>query len=391
MEQTNDDSGLDKYTQEKVEKGINALLEEKELKMQWRKHLEEDATIQDYFKTYHSSSVQDFITTYVNNKYHWYKHGDMYKKLADDKQAKWIELAHEHLGFILQKQLFDLQCLWRAEEIKLEGVAITYDFDYWENDIFNCHFLKSITNADVDLYQEYLLKNDIVVPRFSFSEDWQNYDEIKASYHGDEEEGQMPEWYEFHNLRTGNTKLLLLPDLRGQKEAFYCQVYFKSQQFKEEMAKNQAIMKADPNYDPDTRPFLDSFDKNILSFFIQTFEDRETQLRQKYFSEGIGLFNVVENKEYYRNLLENLLDAKEIIPIEAHYNFKEALRKAHDDFTCKKIAEHLPMAHEQYLFNKKMGFIVSKHEDFRDTIREKHIERFLNGRELNGEERNLDF
>jgi len=46
----NGEEHLDKYTKDKVEKGINDLLEEKELKIKWRKEISENQSMQEFFQ-----------------------------------------------------------------------------------------------------------------------------------------------------------------------------------------------------------------------------------------------------------------------------------------------------------------------------------------------------
>jgi hypothetical protein len=382
METPQDDSNIDKYTQEKVEKGIQDLLEEKELKIKWRKELEQNEAVQNYFKNYKDSSIDSFVNSYLSYKYLWFKYGDMYKQMTDDNQSQWIELAHEHLQIILQKKLFDLQCLWRAEQIKIEGVSICFDFDVWEHDIFNCPFIEPINQSDIALYQEYLMKGDIELERSLFDVEWQNYEEIKQAYHDDNSDIDMPSWYEFHNLRTGNTKLLLLPDIRGDKEQFYSDLYFKNKEQQE--AKEDKPVR-DPNWD--SVPSLSFYDKQVVSFFVKTFEDKEIQNKHNYYTEA----NSNEGDEYYEEIFSELLEAKEYIPIKAHYDFKEAIKLAYNEYRYTKIIAHLPMALEQYQFNIKMGFSIGEKEEFYGDLREKYVERFLDGRELNGEERTLNF
>jgi hypothetical protein len=49
------------------------------------------------------------------------------------------------------------------------------------------------------------------------------------------------------------------------------------------------------------------------------------------------------------------------------------------------------MAHEQYLFNKKMSFVVSKDKNRNDGVRKIYYDGILDGRELNGEPRDFNF
>ncbi|MGK4568252.1 hypothetical protein [Flavobacterium sp. 3HN19-14] len=115
MEENDENSGhLDNYTNEKVNNGIKDLLKEKELKIKWIQELENNESIQNYLKQFHDASTNNFIKDYATQKYFWFKYGDSFKERAENKRTKWINYAHSHLEVILQKKLFDLQCLWRA-------------------------------------------------------------------------------------------------------------------------------------------------------------------------------------------------------------------------------------------------------------------------------------
>jgi len=223
----NEEEHLDKFTKERLEKNINDLLKEKELKIKWRKEINESSSIQAFFSGYHPSSVESFITSYLGIKYYAFKLEDYFNRKAEERRDRWINKAHEHLEIILQKKLFDLQCLWRAEQITLEGVEISYDFEEWSENIINCPFLETLTKEDIELYQSYLYQND---DYFGFDKYVaQDYDQLKEEYtsSNDNQECIMPEWYEFHNSRTGNGSLLLLPDTRGEKEDFYMDLWRK--------------------------------------------------------------------------------------------------------------------------------------------------------------------
>lgn len=380
----NEDEHLDKYTKDKVEQGINDLLEEKELKIKWRKEISENQSMQEFFLGYNESSVESFISNYIIKKYQAFKWEDYYSKRAEERRDKWINLAHEHLKFILHKKLFDLQCLWRAEQITLEGVEICFEFECWRDDIINCPFIEPLTKQDIELYQSFLHQNDDYYGFDIYVA--QDYDEFKEEYTStdDNQDCSMPEWYEFHNSRTGNGSLLLLPDIRGEKEAFYMDI---NRQKKAENRKTDIAVT--PSQPIDQRPILSSYDEKDFMFFVETFEDRATQIKIRNYNEDRKSSNGQDIE--YDMLIYNMIEENEYIPIEAHYDFREALKKAYTKFKNKNIAEHLPMAHEQYLFNKKMGFLVDSEKRDYDEIKEKYRNAILTGRELNGEPRNFDF
>jgi hypothetical protein len=385
MENSEEQNLFDKYTEDK----INEALDEKELKKQWRKEIEENEAMQNYFKSFNSSSVKIFIDNYINNKIGWMRFGDFYKEKAEREASQWIELAHEHLQAILQKKLFDIQCLWRAEQVQLEGVEICFDFTIWEKEIWDCPFIEPITAEDIAMYSDYLQTAELQLHDCYNLNEWQNYEEIKESYQEDTGYDYIPEWYEFHNNRTGNASLLLLPDTRGEKEKFYQDLYFNSKEHLDKIAEHEANKVVDPDFD--ARPNLDSYPKDNIDYFVKTFEDRTVQLKHKYYSENCRYGNGDAETEYYDELFREVLDIKEPFPIEAHHDFREAVAIAYNRYRCRKIAENMPIAFEQYLFNKKMGFLMSEKDKFYRSLRSNYTERFIKARILNGEAPNLDF
>lgn len=375
-----DDKNLNKYD-DRYNKSVTELKEEKELKTKWHKEILENPSIQEYFTGFHPSSIDTFISCYLMEKYLAYKYADSYERRVEQKRSRWIDAAHVHLKIIQHKKLFDLQCLWRAEQITLEGVQITYDFHIWQDDILNCPFIEPITKADIELYQQYLLTADIDYNRINDLDELQNYEEFTAYYTGDESEGlSLPDWYEFHNLRTGNAALMILPDIRGDKEQVYRKLDY------EECQKD---MPPSAPYVPDSRPFLTAYDLEKMTFFVNTFENEETRKKYANYSE---LHKKHKDDDFALDeLIMEMEEEDEYIPIEAHYDFKQALSIAYNKFNLKNIAAHLPLAHEQYLFNRKMGFTIASENDFYKELRDDLREMILNGRELNGEPRDFNF
>ena len=70
---------------------------------------------------------------------------------------------------------------------------------------------------------------------------------------------------------------------------------------------------------------------------------------------------------------------------------KDAVEEAYNSHLARKVAEHLPTAHEQYLFNRKMGFSTGEIDEWGIGLKENIKKAILNGRELNGEPRDLNF
>lgn len=383
MDEESEEYQLDKYTQNKLAEEKRLIEEEKELKIKWRQEIEQNKEIQAHLDKYRKSSVDAFITHYVNHKFQVYRYGDMYIKLAEDERTKWIDLAHEQLKCIQQKQLFDLQCQWRAEQIKLNGVEKCIDFKKWEEDILNCPFLKPISESDIELYQEFLTKFELDFANQFWNIEWQDYDEIKGGYDEDSEETSIPEWYQFHYENSETSSLLLLPDIRGEKEEFYRRIWYENQN--KEIEKKQ---KDQPIKLTDNRPYLNASDRGMMSFLFSNFEDQLTQKRDQYYRMAIEEYR---DTSIYEDMFRELIEANEDVPIEGHYDIKQAVEMAYNSYYAKKTAEHLPLAYEQYLLTRKMGFVIKGERDYFGDLDDIYTKSILGGRELNEEPRDFNF
>ena len=376
MEENLDDEGLDNYSKKKYEEGVAELEQEKALKIKWRKEIMENEAAQKYFEGYLPSSIESFIKDYLVKKYIAFKHKDLYARQLEKNRTRWIDEANEHLKPILQKKLFDLQCLWRAEQINLEGIEIAFDFSVVQQDIFNCSFIE-ITEEDVALYQSFLTNGQADKYCNNFH-NWQDYDALTMTDNDDVE--TFPEWYLFHNLRTGNSNLLLLPDTRGKKEDAYISLSHKK---KWEGREDELIP-------PPLKPFLSIYENDSITFFATTFEDAEHKKNilnyQEYHNQTSDEHNIDE-------IIMYMGEIEDYIPIESHHDYREAIVLAYNKYFLGKIAEHLPLAYEQYLFNKNMNFGKErdKHYEFYLDLRSTYYNNIVNGRELNGEPRDLNF
>lgn len=378
MEENYDDPELDDYTRKKIKKEIEDNLEEKKLTKQWRSELEANDSFQSYLSGFKTNTVEVFLDMYLRRKYQAYKHKIFYAEQLEKMRTQWIDEANEHLEPILQKKLYDMQCLWRANKLTIEGVEISFDFKLWGNDILNCPFLE-LTTDDIELYQDFLKSGEADLYCNSFH-DWQDYDDLKKAYAGDSD-FEMPEWYEYHNMRTGNGPLSLLSDVREPKERFYIDIANENDE------KKKAKIHSSP-YVPDDRPFLWYSDDETVTFIVNTFEDAESKKNMQNYLQ----YKKTSDFDLDR-LIMDMSEIDDYIPIESHYDYKQALEIAYNKYFLGKVSEHLPIAYEQYLFNKSMNLDNAK-EKFHDSyvnIRNDYYKSILDGRELNGEPRDLNF
>ncbi|WP_336689682.1 MULTISPECIES: hypothetical protein [unclassified Chryseobacterium] len=356
---------------------------------QWVKELMENPAVQEYCKPYQKFSKEDFCKAYANTKASGLQWGEMYQRLNEQKQNEWIDLAFEHLSIIQQKKLFDAQCLWRAEQLEIKEVEVAFDFRAWEEDVLNCPFIDAVTEQEVDWYCQSLLQNNAELEQDWF-EDWQDYDEIKEAYETNNENRNFPEWYDYHNGKTGNGVLLTLPDIKGKKEEFYRKLCSEDEQKKNPPS---APYVKDPEWE---KPYMNYFDTSLHRDLARLIEDKHTQRLITEYIKGTEHHHTYENERTDENLryLSEIKD--ELIPIEAHEDYRIALSKAVENYKLKKITEHLPLAFQKYKMTQQIGIALGTEEEkerFKTYMDISKVwkEAILRGRELNGEPKNFDF
>lgn len=373
MSEELDLSGLDDSSKKQFKKEVEHKIDEKKKKKQWRHDLENNPDVREYLSQFNHFGVSRFFDEYIQHKYLAYKHKKLYADLLESKRTEYIDTATEHLKVLLQKKMFDMQCLWRANQLTIDGIEIAQDFIMWEHKILDCPFLE-IDEDDIELYQEFLRSGKPELFEFLI-DGWQDYDSYKQTDDGSEND--LPLWYEFHNLKTGNGVLSQLQDIKGEKEKFYRSLAFNSEQRPEV-----------PPYEPDFRPYIDDKEEEVRRKVAKIIEDTESQ---KYI-ENYHKFKKISD----RNLDDvwfSLNEIEEPVPVESHEDFREALEIAYKKYWFGKIAEHLPIAYNQYLFSRKMNLAASKgkYDHFYVSIREDVANHILKGRELNGEPRDFNY
>src|ERR1017187_9396243 len=350
--------------------------------------------VQKLKEVYNTSSFDDFIKEYTSKKVSVLEYGKFFKEKAENAQTQWIDEAYDRLKEIQHKKLFDLQCQWRAGNIKLEGVDITEDFSWMSDNIMNCPCISPIAEDEVELYLKYLgssnFDNNIEYRWYDF----QDYDEIKEAYNDDDASINYPEYYSFHDSMRGTSIYLSLPDSRGERELFYRQLaegnYVETHPVEvKEKEEAQKLHVASL----DNRPLLHTT-REMIAYFVRTFEDKETQDNMNLVYSTYNETSA-SNEDYYDDKLFE--ETEEMIPIEAWHNWKEALQRAANKYRAAKIAEALPLAYDTYLLrlNSSIPFERNDRHPTDDASEErwkqKIIADIIKGRVLNGEPPDLDF
>ena len=371
-----------------LHKEISLAEKRKMLTGQYEREIAADEKAQEYFKAFLPASVEYFVKHYAAQKATWMTETIDFKEWNESDATEWEDNAFERLQEIQQKKLFDIQCQWRAEKLTLHEIIICMDFKYWENNVMNCPFIAPVTEEEINIYMQYLESFNFEDEQGWF-ESWQDYHGIKEAYETDNANRNFPEWYDFYNGRKGTGVYLQFPDLRGMKEDKYIALWREEKNRLDEA--NKIIQPP-----AETRPHLTNWPHSQVPWFVETFEDKKTQAYFKVY--GGNKFDDDDDDfedtfgEDIDNITHYLEKAREIIPVQAWFDYREALSRAYRKYECRKIAEAMPAAYQRYMMYVTTGMQFNgepwdnwkkNHDDWINII--------LRGRELCGEPRDLDF
>lgn len=311
----------------------------KKEKIKFVKDLETNPRYKSFLAPYDESSVKCFIESYAGKKQFYLKHGPRYKKNIDKINARFLKEAKEKIREIQQKKLFNMQCLWRANQIDLSQINETADFRYWEKNINNCNFIEPITQQEIDLYCKYLQNPNVqLYQNFLFS--WQDY----ASFKQEDSKLRLsdyPEWYKFYDLLMGTNSLLLLPDERGKQEILERQANKSDIKESEDTAVKPSKHK----------PILSYSKDDHVERFIKIFEN--PQLLKYFYSCEKHIER--NDDETLRDAIEVLHFSGEKIAMVSHSNWRSAIILTYRKYFLKKIVENMPLVYDNYLSVLKLG------------------------------------
>lgn len=313
---------------------IEKLIKADELKRRYMEELHTRPCFRDFFDHYNDESVHAFIREYAGRKAYYTLYGEKNADEQSEAELKFRHLAEKYFAEIQQKKLFDLQCLWRAGKIKLDGIGSTADFTPLEFCIFSVPFLKPVTEHELNLYLDYLLTEETADDH---DYRWQDYDSFKMAYESNQSD-RIPEWYRFYDKALGADPLLRHEDNRGKEENKW--------------------LNSEPQADPASeasaetgKPDLE-FNYNSLEFFVYTFEDRKT-IRQFMASERFH--PEIDNNSMLNEAWALLRESDDDILIEKTGNWKNVLIETAARYRKQKVAECLKDLFREYQLRLKAG------------------------------------
>ena len=360
----------------------------KQLEHEFYEEVKNSETAREYFANYRPDSIENFMKSYATRKVHLLQCYEFYSDEYHEKEISELSYqrnAEEMLELILQKKLFNMQLRWRAGQLVIDGIDISHDFEFWAKHILACPFVPAITSHELELMKEYLLRFDEDDEVDDHYIQWQDYDSLTQKDEHDDME-DMPDWYNFYDLRMGTDKLLLLPDHKGTMEDFYL-----------DFSRKPVETVNPPLNNPVPKPYLFGWGTDIFDF-AKHFE------KDKYFSALFKYYKYYEEKEHRRpnfddlkQAIEYLLTADRPIYLKSQLTWDKALITAAKEYRNTKIVEALNFAFDEYLMMKELGFSKDKsQEEIIKEYNDDHLvqlfrEKILQGRVRNGESKDFNY
>lgn len=366
---------------------VKNTLEEDKTKQEILNDLKKNPKYKEYFSAYNKETVKMFIKHFADAKWRYLKYGEMYLKKEDEETSRYKFRAEQYFWQIQQKKLFDKQCLWRAEKIQIPEIELSNEFDYWEEAIKTCPFIEPVTEAEFNLFMEFINSDD-----FQFENDYEYASWQAHIYISDDEDNldeDFPDWYQFHNEKTGNAELMKLPDIRGAKENKYLHISSKPRMETYYKEHPEAL-----NPVQDSRPMM-PYGEDELIAFIKKYDD---PILLKYHA-------LIDRGEYdddglpgLSKALEDLKNAEIEIPVAEGDSWQETVINSMAEHELRMLNKALPIVYDEYLFrvhnNIAMGYSekeIEGQERNKKTVDDHYRVNILLGRKLNGEPEDFNF
>ncbi len=342
----------------------------------------------EFYSKHEPFYLKGFIHDYVNHKsslvswHNWYLDADY-----GYNQIMLHDATYKQLDFILQKKLFNMQLLWRAEQITIPEIKTTSDFIVWEHKIFECPFIEAITSKEIEVMKEFILKDDFEKDNYRSLMQMQDYNSIIYS----EEEGQyenMPAWYAEYDKKMNTGALLLLPNTRGEKEQKYFDLYVSWKQTQP------------PDIHPPQVPYVKGLDlifgnEESYTAFMEMFEDDYLcNLHQNWTTQHEYKDKTFQEDEV-ATAMETLKNAEEPPIMEGGLPWHQAIIKCARLYENRILAANMDEMYADYKMKRELNIPhIEKESGSIDTygkMAEERIVRILKGRELAGEPKDLNY
>lgn len=341
-----------------------------------------DEHAQAFFKKFDvkPDGIKDFLTYYSKHKAKVIDKGDDFTRHIHKMAEVHKEMAWKAYGAILSRKLFILQCRWRAEQLILKDLAISYDFWYWGYDPYCCPFIDEVTAEELELMKAFLLQPAFRRWDLELHDNWQNYEKYVEPADKDISlRTDYPSWFAYCDAHGTDPDWCSLPDIRGQKE----QAYMKAARDSKKTSKAADAPKEE------TKKSLHYNDKDLMAAELADLLGDTTTaqyIRDKYDCRKGQLYPDVDVAQMYFEAFHT-----EEFPVQANENWGEGLVMASDQFFARRAAAALEETHEEYLYRKANDLLEKEEDNYFQRIAERFREVIMEGRMKKGESRDLNF
>jgi len=337
-----------KYKEENLPKDHNErnIFFEK-LREEIKAELKQDEALKKYVEKFQSADLDDFILYIAERKIQIVSSQNWIIQSSEHTpEIKYRKEAERAIELIQQKKLFNIQCLWRANQFEHPLLRCTYDFHFWETHIHDCPFLDPVSPEEIQLMQSYLRMPNSELTQFGgWSMSFQDYESILETEGATEDYIYMPEWYEFYDGFRGTSYLLKLPNLRGQQEDDLRDAW------QQDRARKEKENPTTTQYVTDIRPYFNVFSE--VDNYFKNFEKDNflKELNSLYRAEQQAYMDTEDMD--FDWALEILKEANEPVYMVGGKEWKEAIKETAVRFINLKVADDLDLLYEaDALFNE---------------------------------------
>lgn len=334
----------------------------------------------EFFSKFEAYSIREFCWEYAKHKVDLIDSARYYGDPAIDTKEYWLNKHTEDIYYIiLQKKLFNLQLLWRAGKIDIPEIQISFDFMVWNDYLLSCPFIEPVTANEISVMKRFLM-DDNFSDEVGFLIGWQDYDALTQKNEEDDYD-YMPPWYEFYDQQMGTGSLLLLPNLRGEKEKEYQEIYWK---WKHKQPPDPIIPVEPP---APVLWHLFARDDNYVAFMEQFENDYLCKLQQARMDNGARPEKPYDIEEL-RAAVWDIDESDTPVYFDSHIPWHEAMMKAARIVKNTRISEKLDSVWEFHNMEREMNLLpkvdITQDRSYQIT-RKLYWDRIQKGRELSGE------
>ncbi len=374
------------YLKNQLKKDIVEAKEKEAYYLQVLHELNTEERYAHFLKPFPRERVEEFKKDYARQRVYWHFNKNSHSAFRDRLDNRYFEYCQIALKRIQDRKLFNAISLWASKQLDVAGIEVSYDWGYWTRNPINCPHISPISKEDIEVYIQFLQQADFdfSVTDNHYSVDLFSFEDTEQEFGALRWEGELADdsffgpWFRFYDHYYNTRFYKDLPGTRMNEEQRYIWIY---RDWKNAQAPKSVTQEAKPKI------FYHSEKEKLFELF----EDKETkELYRSYkeMHEGFWFADSIEMDAIY------LTEAKELIPIEYHDDWREGVKIACEKYHREMTIYLIWGVYQEYK-NK-----LAANDSFEDwgvkpsyyfKIREEAVFEMIEGRKLVGEPANLDF